>query len=366
MKSSLPQLCVLATVALAPLVSFADVKREICAKTAGGEDVGMFTLTNSHGLRARVITWGATLIEMLVPDRDGKLADVTLGFDACADYLKPHPLFGSVAGRFANRIAKAQFTLDGKTYTLAANSGANHIHGGRRGFDKVNWTASIAGDNAVRFTYVSADGEEGYPGTLTASVVYTLTDANELRLDYTAATDKPTVVNLTNHAYWNLAAEGDVLGHELTLYADRFTAVDKDVIPTGEVLPVAGTPLDFTKPKPIGKDIAAPELVATRGYDHNYVLADKPRPEPALAVELFDPKSGREMRVLTDQPGVQLYTGNYLKTTGKGGRIYETHSAICFETQHFPDSPNHSEFPSTVVRPDAPFRTTTIFHFSTR
>lgn len=366
MKLPLPKLCALVFSTFVPFESHAEVKGEVCAKTPDGQDVEMFALTNSHGLRARVITWGATLIEMSVPDRDGKLADVTLGFDSCADYLKPHPLFGSVAGRFANRIAKAEFKLDGKTYTLAKNSGANHIHGGKRGFDKVNWIARVAGDNAVRFTYVSADGEEGYPGTLTASVVYTLTDANELRLDYTAAADKPTVVNLTNHAYWNLAVEGDVLSHELTLFADRFTAVDKDVIPTGEILPVAGTPLDFTKAKPIGKDIAASELTATRGYDHNYVLADKPRPAPAPTVELFDPKSGRTMRVLTDQPGVQLYTGNHLKTAGKGGRLYEKHSGVCFETQHFPDSPNRPEFPSTAVRPDAPFRTTTIFQFSTK
>lgn len=364
MKFPLAQLLSFATAALVPFAARGEVKHEVCAQTPAGEDVAMFTLTNKHGLRAKVISWGATLIEMSVPDRDGKLADVTLGLDKAEDYLKPHPLFGSVVGRFANRIAKAEFTLDGKTYPLAKNSGANHIHGGKRGFDKVNWTASIAGDNAVRFTYVSADGEEGYPGTLTTSVVYTLTDANELRLDYTATTDKPTIVNLTNHAYWNLAAEGDVLAHELTLSADRFTAVDKETIPTGEILPVAGTPLDFTKAKPVGRDLAA--LTATRGYDHNYILADKPRPAPALTAELRDPKSGRTMRVLTDQPGVQLYTGNYLKTTGKGGRTYEKHAGICFETQHFPDSPNHPEFPSTILRPGTPLKTTTVFQFGAR
>ncbi len=364
MNISLLQRCAFAVAALVPTVSPAAVKPEICATTPGGDAVEIFTLTNAHGMRARVITWGATLIEVTVPDRDGKLADVTLGFDQCEDYLRPHPLFGSIAGRFANRIAKAEFTLDGKTYPLAKNSGAHHIHGGKRGFDKVNWKAEAAGDHAVRFTYVSTDGEEGYPGELTASVTYTLTDDNALRLDYTAATDAPTVVNLTNHAYWNLAVEGDVLAHELTIHADRITAVDKSVIPTGEIIPVAGTPLDFTKPKPIGQDIAA--LTATRGYDHNYVLAGQHRPAPELAAELYDPQSGRTLRVLTDQPGMQLYTGNYLKTSGKGGRTYGRHSAVCFETQHFPDSPNHPEFPSTVVRPGEPFRSTTIFQFGTR
>jgi aldose 1-epimerase len=206
---------------------------------------------------------------------------------------------------------------------------------------------------------VSADGEEGYPGTLTASVTYTLGDDDGLRLEYLAETDKPTVVNLTNHAYWNLAGEGDVLAHELELRAKSYTAVDKDVIPTGEILPVAGTPLDFTTPKPVGRDIA--ELTATRGYDHNYILS-----EPSLAAELYDPKSGRTLRVVTDQPGVQLYTGNYLKTVGKGGRAYEKHAGICFETQHFPDSPNHPEFPSTVIRPGAPLKTATTFQFGTK
>jgi aldose 1-epimerase len=346
--------------------AFAEMKREACCKTPEGEPVEVFTLTNAHGLRARVMTWGATLVEMSVPDRAGKLADVTLGFDELEKYLGPHPHFGCIAGRYANRIARGKFTLDGKSYTLATNNGVNHLHGGLRGFDKYVWSAEPVGANAVRFKHVSPDGEEGYPGTLITSVTYTLTDADELRLDYTATTDAPTVLNLTNHAYWNLGDSADVRDHELRIAAAKYTVVDAGSIPTGELREVAGTPFDFTKAKPIGRDLDA--LKGTPGgYDHNYVLALAPRREPVLAAEFYEPKSGRVMRVLTDQPGVQFYTGNYLKSvSGKSGRTYEKHAGLCLETQHFPDSPNQPDFPNTVLRPGETFRSTTVHAFSTR
>jgi aldose 1-epimerase len=313
-----------------------------------------------------VITWGATLIEMSTPDRAGKLVDVTLGFDDPMQYLAPHPFFGSIAGRYANRIAKGKFMLEGKSYSLATNNGPNHLHGGIRGFDKRVWQGERLSPGAARFSYTSADGEEGYPGKLKATVTYTLTDKNELRLEFDAMTDKPTVVNLTNHAYWNLAGRGDILDHQLRLNASRFTAVDAGLIPTGELRPVTGTPLDFRTAKPVGRDIAT-ALDGARGYDHNFVIdRDKPG-ELTLAAELHDPSSGRTMRVSTTEPGVQLYTANHLKNlAGRGGQKYGPHAGLCLETQHFPDSPNHPDFPSTVLRPGETFRSTTVFEFSTR
>jgi aldose 1-epimerase len=354
----------LAAAFLTAASSFAQMTRTPFATTPDGQKVEAFTLTNKNGLRARVITWGATLVEMSVPDRKGVLADVTLGFDEPERYLGAHPFFGCIAGRYANRIALGKFTLDGTTYTLATNNGRNHLHGGPRGFDKRNWTAEPAGANAVRFTYVSADGEEGYPGTLTASVTYTLTDSDELSLKYTATTDKPTVINLTNHAYWNLAGEGNVLEHTLLLRADRYTVVDDGSIPTGELRAVAGTPMDFTKGKPIGKDIGQLKETPGGGYDHNWVLpADKSK-GVIVAAEVHDAKSGRNMHVLTDQPGVQFYTGNYLNNVkGRGGRIYGKQSGFCLETQHYPDSPNRPDFPTTTLRPGETYQTTTIFRF---
>ena len=344
-------------------------------KTAEGEPVEIFTLTNSHGLKARVMTWGATLASMEVPDRAGKMADVTLGFDSLDGYLGKHPFFGVIAGRYANRIAKGKFTLDGREYTLAVNNGANHLHGGLRGFDKKNWKAVDMGEpmgsQSVRFLTTSADGEEGYPGKLEVSVTYTLTDKDELRITYGASTDKPTVVNLTNHSYWNLAGagEGDILGHELTLHAGKFTPVDDGSIPTGKLEPVAGGPMDFTTAKIIGKDFAKVGG-EPGGYDHNFVI-DRAT-ENALAIvpaaELYDPKSGRVMKVSTDQPGVQFYTSNYMdgSNTGKGGKVYQRNFGVCLETQHFPDSPNRPEFPSTVLRPGEMYRTTTVHTFSVR
>jgi aldose 1-epimerase len=303
---------------------------------------------------------------MSVPDRSGKLADVTFGFDTLEPYLKPNPFFGVIAGRYANRIALGKFTLDGKPCALTTNDGRNHLHGGRRGFDKRNWKAEAAGASAVRFTYTSPDGEEGYPGTLQASVVYTLTESDGLQLDYTATTDKPTVVNLTSHAYWNLAGEGDTLGHEMRIDADRYTVVDAESIPTGELRAVKGTPFDFTTAKPVGRDIAALKDAPGGGYDHNFVCRE-PGAGLAVVAELRDPRSGRVMTISTDQPGIQFYTGNYLKSvSGKGGRIYEKHAGICLETQHFPDSPNHPEFPTTTLRPGETFRSSTVHQFSAR
>ena len=370
MKSVLPLLCAALFLHLPTNAEDTPgmVKREVAAHTADGEEVASFTLKNRHGLTAKVLSWGATLIEMSAPDREGEFSDVTLGFAEASRYLAPHPFFGSIAGRYANRIAKGAFTLEGRTYTLATNNGPNHLHGGVRGFDKRIWKAEPLGAAAVRFTYISANGEEGYPGTLTAAVTYTLTDKNELRLDYEATTDKPTVVNLTNHTYWNLAGAGDVLAQELRVNASRYTAVDRSLIPTGELLAVARTPLDFLRAKRVGRDIAATGAEGSpRGYDHNYVIEPAKTDGPALAAELHHPASGRTMRVFTTEPGVQLYTGNHLKDlAGKGGQTYGPHAGLCLETQHFPDSPNRPEFPTTVLRPGATFRSTTVFEFSTR
>lgn len=346
------------------------VEQVAFGETAEGEAVDIFTLTNAHGLKARVTTWGACLVEMRTPDRKGTLADITLGFDSLDGYLAKHPFFGVTAGRYANRIAKGKFSLDGKEYTLATNNGVNHLHGGNRGFDHRNWKGSIVeGANAVRFTYTSPDGEEGYPGTLNATVIYTLTEQDELRIDYEATTDKPTVVNLTNHAYWNLAGagEGDILSHELTLHAGKFTPVDDGSIPTGKLEPVAGGVMDFTKAKTIGKDFAAVPG-KPGGYDHNFVL-DKPKPGAlSLAAEVHDPKSGRVMKISTTEPGIQFYTGNYLDGTVKGkvGKVYGKNFGFCLETQHFPDSPNQPYFPTTTLRPGQTYRTTTVHQFSVR
>jgi aldose 1-epimerase len=340
------------------------VERAVACESADGP-VEVFTLTNQHGLRARVLTWGATLVEMSVPDRAGKLADVTLGFDDLERYTKPHPFFGSIAGRYANRIGNARFELDGHTYTLAKNNGEHHLHGGTRGFDKRIWKAEPQGDDAVRLTYTSPDGEEGYPGTLQVAVTYKLSTKDALSISYEATTDKPTVLNLTNHTYWNLAGSGDVLKHELRLNARQFTEVDAGLIPTGRYLPVAGTPLDFTAAKPIGRDIAGLKGEGLPGgYDHNFVIDGKPG-ELALAAEVRDPASGRKMRVLTTQPGVQLYTANHLKDVGgRGGQIYGPYAGLCLETQHFPDSPNKPNFPSTVLRPGGKFRSITVYEFA--
>ena len=335
-------------------------------KTQDGQPVEMYTLTNKNGMTAKVITYGAILTELDVPDRNGKSADIVLGFTNLNDYLTRNPFFGAIAGRYANRIAKGQFTLDGKTYHLPINNGPNSLHGGNKGFDKRVWKAEpkqTSEGSSVAFTYVSADGEEGYPGKLTATVTYTLTHDNSLKLDYVATTDKPTVVNLTNHSYFNLAGEGSgtIDDQVLWLNADRYTPFDQTQIPTGDIAPVKGTPLDFTTPTPIGARIDQVEP----GYDHNFVL-NGPAGQLSPCAKVTDPKSGRVMEVFTTQPGVQLYTANHLNGTlsGPSGRPYGKHSAFCLETQHYPDSPNHPNFPSTVLRPGQTYHQVTVFKFS--
>jgi aldose 1-epimerase len=334
-------------------------------KLADGTPVDLYTLANAHGLVAKVTNFGAIITELHVPDRAGKLGDIVLGFDNLDQYLKGHPCFGCTVGRVANRIAKGRFTLDGKTYVLAINNGPNHLHGGLKGFDKVVWKAEPQAGAAVKFTRISPDGEEGYPGALAVSVTMTLTDANEFRIDYTATTDRTTPVNLTNHSYFNLAGEGDVLGHELMIAADHFTPSDSTLIPTGEIKPVKGTPMDFTKPRPIGSRFSQLRTNPV-GYDHNFVLNSGGK-SLALAARVYEPKSGRVMEVHTTEPGVQLYTANFLNgsLTGKRGVVYRQHTGFCLETQHFPDSVNQPKFPSIILRPDQTYHQTTTHKFST-
>jgi len=340
--------------------------------TKDGQAVDLYTLTNANGIVARVMTYGGLLTELHVPDRAGQMADVVLGFKTLDAYEGAHPYFGATIGRVANRIAKGTFKLNGLEYTLATNNGPNHLHGGVRGFDKRVWKAQIVpatGGVAVKFTYTSADMEEGYPGSLTATVVYNLTDRNELRLDYTATTDKATLVNLTNHSYFNLAGDGkgDVLGHELTIMADRYTPVDDTLIPIGEVASVRGTVMDFNRSTPIGARIAQVPGPAPGGYDHNYVLTHGGG-VLAMSATVREPGSGRMMDVLTSEPGVQLYTGNFLDgtLTGKAGVAYKQHFGFCLETQHFPDAVNHPNFPSVVLKPGKTFKSTTVYRFSAK
>ncbi len=342
-----------------------NLKKSSFGTSLDGQPVDLYTLTNANGLIARITNYGTIITELHTPDRDGKLADVVLGFDKLDPYLQKHPFFGAVAGRVANRIAKGQFTLDGRTYRLAVNNGPNHLHGGLKGFDKKVWQAEPQSGSAVKFTYTSPDGEEGSPGTLAVAITMALTDANELRIDYSATTDKPTPVNLTNHSYFNLGGAGDVLGHELMLAADSFTPSDANLIPTGEIKSVKGTPMDFTKPKRIGADFG--KLTNTPvGYDHNFVLNSGGK-ALALAARAYEPKSGRVMETLTTEPGVQLYTGNFLNgtLTGKHGVVYAQHAGFCLETQHFPDAVNQPAFPSIILRPGQTYRQTTIYRFST-
>ncbi len=343
------------------------VTKAAFGRTPDGTAVEIYTLT-AKGLRARIMTYGATLVSLEVPDKAGKLGDITLGCDDLAGYLKGVPYFGSTIGRYGNRIGKGRFTLNGKTYTLATNNGPNHLHGGNKGFDKVVWKASpfeAQGARGVKFEYLSRDGEEGYPGNLNCSVTYTLTDANELKLDYRAVTDKATPVNLTHHSYFNLAGQGqgDILGHELMIKADAFTPVDEGLIPTGEIKAVKGTPMDFTTPHTIGERIAQ----VPGGYDHNYVLR-RTGQGLELAAEVYEPKTGRVMDVLTTEPGLQFYSGNFLDGTikGKAGKVYPKHGGFCLETQHYPDSPNKPTFPSTILVPGKTYQTETIYKFSTR
>jgi aldose 1-epimerase len=337
-------------------------------KTTDGQAVDLYVLKNGD-LTVKVITFGAIITEIHMPDRNGKIGDVTLGFDDLKGYLAGHPFFGAIAGRVANRIAKGHFTLDGKEYNLAKNNGPNTLHGGVKGFDKVVWKAEQIDSPegpAVRLTHVSPDGDEGFPGNLTTVLTYTVTAKGELKIDYKATTDKTTIVNLTQHSYFNLAGPeaGDILGHELTLGADKYTPADDTLIPTGVLATVTGTPLDFTKATWIGKninDIKADPV----GYDHNFVLNGGSEKVP-FAAKVRDPKSGRIMEVFTTEPGVQLYTGNFLDGSlkGKGGIAYKKHQGFCLETQHFPDSINHPNFPSVVLEPGKTYTQTTIYKFS--
>ena len=338
-------------------------------KTPDGVAVQIFTLANSHGLEARITNYGGIVVSLTAPDRKGAMADVVLGFDTLSGYINsPSPYFGAIVGRYGNRIGHARFTLDGVEYKLAANNGANSLHGGIHGFNKAVFTPKELPDGGLELTYLSKDGEEGYPGNLKVTVTYRLTDANELKIEYAATTDKNTVLNLTNHSYFNLRGSGDILEHRITLNADRFTPVDAGLIPTGELRPVAGTPFDFRKPAPIGSRIAETDeqLKLGNGYDHNFVL-NKNGSGPTLAARVEDPASGRVLEVFTDQPGVQFYTSNFLDGSihGKAGKPFLHRGAFCLETQHFPDSPNQPAFPSTVLKPGQTFHSTTIYRFST-
>lgn len=345
------------------------VARAPFGATPDGQSVAAFTMTNAAGIQVRAISYGAIITSVLTPDRSGRLADIVLGFDTLDAYLKEPPYFGAVVGRYGNRIAKGQFALGGRTFRLATNNGPNHLHGGTKGFDKVVWTGTPV-ENAtgvgVTFTRTSPDGEEGYPGNLKASVTYILTDKNELAIDYNAVTDKETPVNLTQHSYFNLAAEGDILGHELTLEADRYTPVDDTLIPTGELAAVQGTPFDFRTPTLIGARISTDneQLRRGKGYDHNWVL-NRPGPGLQRAARVVEPKSGRTLEIATTEPGVQFYSGNFLNgtITGKGGRVYAARTGMCLETQHFPDSPNHANFPSAILKPGETYVSRTVITF---
>ena len=353
-----------------------DVSRASFGQLPDGRRVELFTLRNGHGIEVRAMTYGAIITSIQTPDRTGTREDIVLGFDSLAGYLAGSPYFGAIVGRYANRIARGQFVLDGVTYNLARNNGPNSLHGGARGFDKGLWSGepfhndSTAG---VRFRYESPDGEEGYPGMVSVQVTYTLTDADELILDYDATTTKATPLNLSQHTYWNLhGRESTILDHVLRLAASAFTPVDSTLIPTGQIAPVAGTPFDFRQPTAIGARIGESneQLRFGRGYDHNWVI-DQVRPGALTsAARLEDPVSGRAIEISTTEPGVQFYSGNFLdgSITGKGGRVYGQRTGLCLETQHFPDSPNHANFPSTILRPGQHYRSQTIiaFHVVTR
>jgi aldose 1-epimerase len=363
----------LAVVATVPAAAAGGITKRSVGN-AQGKPVEIYTLKNAGGVEAAITNYGGIVVSLKTPDRSGKFADVVLGFDSLDGYLKEHPYLGAIIGRYGNRIAKGRFKLNGVEYKLATNNGANALHGGLKGFDKVVWTAkevSSPDSPALELTYVSKDGEEGYPGNLTATVRYTLTNKNELRIDYTATTDKDTVVNLTNHSYFNLAGEGagDILGHQIMIDADRFTPVDEGLIPTGELKPVAGTPFDFRKPHAIGEriDAADEQIRRGKGYDHNFVLNGN-MGTMRLAARVVEPKSGRVMEVSTTEPGVQFYTGNFLdgSVKGKGGKAYNFRYGFCLETQHFPDSPNQPKFPSTVLKPGQTYKSTTVYRFTAK
>jgi aldose 1-epimerase len=351
--------------------------------TPSGEEVQLYTLRNRTGMEARIMTYGGIVTTLTAPDREGHFADVVLGYDSLQGYLKDSPYFGALIGRYGNRIAKGQFILNGKTYQLATNDGPNSLHGGNVGFDKAVWKVAecemTADGPKLALSYVSVDGEEGYPGTLSVRVAYTLGNNNELRLDYTATTTQPTVVNLTQHSYFNLRGHGacprgncplgDILGHVVQIDADRFTPVDSTLIPSGELKSVVGTPFDFRRPTPIGARIEADDeqLMNGKGYDHNWVI-NRTKPGVARQAIVYEPDTGRVLEIYSTEPGVQFYSGNFLDgaLAGKGGWVYKFRSGFCLEPQHFPDSPNKPHFPSTVLRPDGIYESTIIIRFSAR
>ena len=361
-----------------PAAGAAGITSEAFGETADGEAVELYTLTNANGMEVKVMTYGGIIQSVRVPDRDGNLVNVTLNAPDLEGYLDGHSYFGNITGRYANRIARGTFTLDGEMYRLALNNGENTLHGGEVGFDKVVWEATEVTDGdgvGLMLSRTSPDGEEGYPGALTVEVTYTLTDADEIRFDYHATTDAPTIVNLTNHSYWNLAGEGtgSTYDHELQINASGYTPVDATLIPTGEIADVAGTPFDFTQPHPIGeriRDGSDEQLLIGQGYDHNYVL-DRPSPDDEsmiVAAEVYEPTSGRVLTISTTEPGIQFYSGNFLNGTevGESGQVYRQGDGFALETQHYPDSPNRPDFPTTVLQPGEEYATTTIYAFSTR
>jgi len=334
--------------------------------TVDQKQVNLYTLTNKNGIVVKITNYGAIITQIWTPDRNGKFGDIVLGYDSLQGYLDKNPYFGAIAGRYANRIAGGKFTLNGTTYQLSKNDGNNHLHGGIKGFDKVVWDATEIHDSSsvgLELSNLSRDGEEGYSGNLNVNVRYLLNDSNELTTVITATTDKDCPVNLCNHTYFNLTtADTNVLGHILSIVASQLTDVNNELIPTGTMPPVAGTPMDFNTPHEIGARIEE----VKGGYDHNYVLAKNPG-DLSLAATLLDPKSGREVKIYTTQPGIQFYSGNFLdgSITGKGGKVYQKHYGLCLETQHFPDSPNHPDFPNTILKPGEVYQETTVYHFET-
>jgi aldose 1-epimerase len=365
----------LAPAALAAAPGAKGMTKTAFGKTSDGQAADLYVLTNKNGVEVAITNYGGAVVRLLTPDRTGTMGDIVTGYDDVQGYVTGTPFFGALVGRYANRIGGAKFAIDGKTYTIPANDGPNALHGGTKSFNRVFWSArdvSTKAAPALELTYVSPDGEMGFPGNLTTKVVYTLTDKNELRIDYTATTDKPTVVNLTNHAYFNLTADPtkDILGHQMMIVGAETTPVGAGLIPTGELKSVAGTPFDFRKPTAIGARINSDDeqMKLGRGYDHNWVLAKAPSSSPKLAARVYEPTTGRVLEVLTTEPGLQFYTGNFLDGTekGKGGVAYQHRTAFCLETQHFPDSPNKPNFPSTELRPGKTFKSTTVYRFSTQ
>jgi aldose 1-epimerase len=356
------------------LSSHSSISRADYGKTPEGQAVELFTLHNRNGTEAQITNYGGTVTSLKTADKNGRFADVVLGYDTLADYVKSRngPYLGALIGRYGNRIAHGTFSLEGRVYTLAKNNGENSLHGGLKGFDQAVWQvmeARVSGEGAMlELSYLSRDMEEGFPGNLTVNATYTLTEDNGLKLDFEATTDKTTLCNLTQHSYFNLAGQGDILGHTAQIHADRFTPVNASLIPTGELRSVTGTPLDFLKPTPIGSrinDSGDEQIKRGNGYDHNYVLNKKPG-ELSLAARVQEPGSGRTLEVWTTEPGIQFYSGNFLPSTpvGRGGQIYQPRHGFCFEPQHFPDSPNQPEFPSTTLKPGDTYRSTMIYQFS--